>query len=705
MTDGLPVENGMLPLGLPMGPVDVQAQPPKRDKELTVEESEATAVKEWISRIKDAKNHFKDDFDEMRENMRFAAGIQWEGQTKRHYDKYVANVVGRNLNQKVASLYAKDPKAIAVRRKRMNHLVWDGKMETLEQALQTAQMTAMQGMEVPPDVMQILNDYQQGRQVDEQMDKVGQTLELLYQYNVDEQDTDFKLQMKQLVRRTETCSVGYVRIAFERTEDNSLSTIAESDSMEARATRVMNILERLKKGEIEQSSPEMDELQTLMATIQKSSVEGEKHNVQERIVFDFPPSSSIIVDPRCRTLKGFVNAEWIAQEFVKTAQEANEFFEVNVERDGKAVMYVEDSKDGRYVTVNDQQTKKPKSVVFWCVYHRKTKSHFYVMDGYESYLAHPEPVDPNVKGFWPIFALTFNETEVEPGCGVSIYPASEVSLMRSAQKEINRCRQANREHRNANTPKYFTGKGWLTKTDKENIMNALPSAVIEIEGATPDRDVNKMLAAHIPAAIDGALYETQSYQQDILLTTGAQEANLGPAPSNVTATVGTIAETSRLSTVSSNVDDLDDLLTFLARAGSEILIRELSSETVKRIVGPGAAWPDSPESKQEFLMLLFLGVKAASTGRPNRAIDLANWQQAAPILQAAGANPHFMVRETLKRLDDRLEPEEAFPLVQPQMGGSQQPQVKAGGQPKQRGKAQETPNAAQMPNNGAPQQQ
>ena len=67
------------------------------------------AVKLWQERIRDAKRRWEPDFDRMRKNMEFCAGYQWLGQTELDDDRYTANMTLRVVNQKVASLYARDP--------------------------------------------------------------------------------------------------------------------------------------------------------------------------------------------------------------------------------------------------------------------------------------------------------------------------------------------------------------------------------------------------------------------------------------------------------------------------------------------------------------------------------------------------------------------------------------------------------------------
>lgn len=107
----------------------------------------------------------------------------------------------------------------------------------------------------------------------------------------------------------------------------------------------------------------------------------------------------------------------------------------------------------------------------------------------------------------------------------------------------------------------------------------------------------------------------------------------------------------------SNVDDMDDLLSELAQMGGEIILRYFKLETVQRIAGRGAVLPQ--QNREDFLNEIILSVKAASSGRPNKALDIANFKEIAPLLMQAIANPSGpmigLVEEGIKRLDDRLD--------------------------------------------------
>lgn len=616
--------------------------------------SVSAAVKEWTLRIRDAKVYWNDDFKRMRRNMEFAGGFQWLGQTEMDDPRYTANMTLRVINQKVASLYARDPKAIARRRKRLDYQVWDGKLETLQQALIGAQQGDLPSLAV-------IMDYTEGRRQRDMVDRIGKTLEIVYQYQCDIAEPSFKRQMKQLVRRVATCGVGYVRLNFERQSENDISATDTKTSIVDLIKRAKAILMDVQEGDIEEGSPRLQELKQLLVAIQSEEPVAAA-GVQEQLVFDFPSATSVIVDPRCTALEGYVGANWIVHERYLPLQEVNEFFGIDIQVGDGLMIY---SDQGRGNDNYEAKQIEPLAVLpekrmvcLWEVFDKRTKNCFFIVDGYKDFVKQPEPAYPKVNGFWTILPLTFNDVETEPAARSTIYPPSDVQLMKSSQKEWNRSREALREHRRENAPKYLTGKGWLTTEDKNKLSKAESGEVIEIEGQPPGADVNKALSPFQHSAVDPALYDSAPLQQDMLYVIGNQEATQ-PASNKATATAASINEQSRQQTVGSNVDDLDDFLSILAESAGQILLREMSYETVKRIAGPGSMWPSQGQG-EDYINELYLDVVASSSGRPNKALEVANFTQVAPIMIQAGVNPQFIIRESLKRLDDRLDPEDAF---------------------------------------------
>jgi hypothetical protein len=294
----------------------------------------------------------------------------------------------------------------------------------------------------------------------------------------------------------------------------------------------------------------------------------------------------------------------------------------------------------------------------WEIYNRRDGMVYVLCDGYPDFLREPASPQIQIERFFPWFALTFNECENE----TRIYPPSDVHLMRDMQLEYNRCRQGLREHRVAARPKTIVSAGALDDEDIAKLQSHPNNAVLELNGLQPQQDVKQLLQAWQGPGIDPNLYEVNPLYEDIMRTIGLNEANLGAAKG--TATGDQISEASRQTAMGSNLDDLDDLLSQLAHAGGQILLKEVSSDTVKRVVGQGAVWPEL--SRQEVAEELFLEIEAGSTGRPNQAQEVANAERLFPLLiQVPGIDPEFVAKELIKRLDDRLDMTLAFKSMLP----------------------------------------
>lgn len=638
---------------------------PRRTDEGT-QNPRAAAVKKWLKRIGSAEKKWEKKFEEMRKNMEFVAGWQWDEQKKLDDQRYINNMTLRLINQKVAGLYARNPMASVERRQRLDYQLWDGEMQSILMATQSIQQAMLVGAMPPMEALALVQDYEQGRQMEKLVEKICKTAELAYQYQVDSHKPEFKEQMKQLVRRAVICKVGYVkvRLCSEASEYSAVSTVEEPSDAKDRLARAKYIMEELQSGEIDNEAPEVEEAMSLLASLGASPAV-DSVPMMERLEFDFPTSTSIIPSEECRSLKEFIAASFVAQKYKVDASLVNAIFGVDVK--------ASDSEDE--VPLPENQEKKDSTVELYEVFDIRTKTRFFVAKGFSDYVMEPEPVTPQVAGFWPIFALTFNDIEAEECTESSIFPPSDVDLIRNAQKEWNRTRDALRDQRNANAPKYVCADGTISQEDEDNLSNAKPNSVTKLKSLPPGVEPDKFIKTLQPAPIDPALYDTSPLEKDILLSSGMQEANLGPAGKDVTATVGTIAEQSRMTMLGSNIDDLDCFLSRLAQAGVELMLRGMSTETMQRIVGVGAVWPQG--QADDFINEIQIKVMAASSGRPNKALELSQIQQIAPLLLQAGANPHGMVEEIVSRWDTQIDVDKFFPLNLGMMAGGS-PQTASG---------------------------
>lgn len=633
-------------------------------------------VSQWLAKVKHAKTFHEKAFKQMRRDM--DAALNGYDDTKWSGDNYVANILQRHVQQRTAALYAKNPKSVAKRRNRMSYEFWDGEADTLAQAFMASEGASMNGLPVPPEASMIIQDYMQGKNQSKMLDNVAKTLENLFDYYMKEQQPAFKSQMKALVRRVITTGVGFVKVGFQRDVDRAPEVAAKIADVQAQIDFLRRVAQEAAEGKIEQDDPEIEELMLSMQTL----LEEPMVTIREGLVFDFPEANSIIVDPRCRQLRGFVGCEWIAHELYLTPDEVREIYDVDLKD-----QYRTYDMKGRLVGPNDPYTQRtsydeingegaPDGLVqVYEVYDRKTGVQYCMADGHDDFLREPMGPDVKVETFWPIFALVFNEVEHKD----HLYPPSDVSLLLPMQHEYNRARQGLREHRRANRPKYAAPAGVLEEADKEKLATHPANAVIELQALAAGQKVNDVIQPVGQIGIDPNLYEVRTIFDDIQLVVGAQEAQFGGL-SKATATETSIAESARMSTMGANVDELDSFMSEITRAAGQVLLQNLSIDEVKKIVGPGAVWPEM--TRDQIMEEIYLEIEAGSTGKPNRAAELANIERIMPfLLQIPGMDPRWLAKELLKRLDDKLELDSAFADKIPSIVAMNQGQSQGTGDP------------------------
>lgn len=655
------------PMAAPAAPDDPNGQDRPED--------EQKLVQKLLKKIKRDKEHHKKAFEQMRKDMKLARTGRQEGWPE---DNYVANITGRIVRQKTASLYAKNPKATAQRQESLDFTVWDENPDTLRLAFGTVQQ-AQQAAAAPPPVdpttgapvvdpatgltpqpqlppgfqqaRATIADFQNGVQTRQKMDRVGRTLEILYANMLrNQKPLDFKIAMKKVVRRACTTGVGYVEVGFQRETGTPPEVLTQLSDARTRLDHLSRLVEEASEGEIENGSAEMAELQASIEALQNEP----DIVLSEGLVFDYPQSTKVIPDKLCKSLVGFVGARHITVEYLFTTEEVEEMFPgVDLEQGFTKYDATDDSASAvvmseRGVDGDDLENRDAGMVRVYKHYDKPSGLVYYLAEGYKGYLRAPAPPDVFVSDFWPVYALTFNDTESED----DLFPPSDVELVRSMQTDHNRSRQGKREHRKAARPRWFYAKGTVDDPDAKAFANAKPFSATPINLA-PNQKVGDLFDSVKVPGVDPNLYDTGEIFADVQLVVGQQEASLGGV-ARATATESAIAANSTASSDESSVDDLDGFLTLISRASGQILFREMSEQQVQMIVGPGALWPTADLS--EIANGMYLEIEAGSSGKPNQAVEINNWQKLLPFLiQIPGINPTWMARETVKRLDDKVD--------------------------------------------------
>ena len=613
-------------------------------------EGRKAQVEALCADIRADKKKWEPAFKRMRADMKFVrAQLPEEGPDD---DRIKVNIIQRHIKQRVAALYAKNPTFIAQRRRRLDFKIWDEKRQSLEAA--ASELAAAQGgvdemgrpipaMPPSPETIALLQDVQQGLTRRRLLDGVGRTLEVLFEHILDEQQPPFKPQCKQLVRRSVIAGVGYVKIAYQR----QLTKRPDVEQKLADITERLAHYERLQAdvadGEVDPNSAEVEELRQSLKSLQAE----EDIIVREGLVYDFTSPLRVIPDRDTRQLApGFPGARRVTEEFLLSVDEIKEVYGVDV---GKQYTSHRESKDGRMIASRGE-TDQGKALVYEC-YDRKTGLLYAMCEGYCDFLQEPAPPPlPYLETFFPFLPLVFNPIEEEG----EIYPESDVRLLRSVQQEINRKAEAARQHRIASRPLYLARKGvYASEDEAKTLAGHMSHEIVELEGLNEGQKVAEVFQPFPKVGVDPNLYETGPDLTAMQLIVGAQEANLGGTGGD-SATESSIAEASRLASVASETDDLDDFLSILARLSGQVLLRELDITTVQRVAGAGAVWPEL--SGADVAEEIYLEIEAGSSGRPNRERDIANFERLAPtMLQTPGIDPEWFAKLQIKLLDARID--------------------------------------------------
>lgn len=629
--------------------------------------AEVALVTEWIKKVNEAKSHWDTDFKRMKKNMKFSRGLQWPDQKDIEHSQYVANLTLRQIQQGVAAVYAKNPTFVAKRKPKQDFLIWDETQQTLIQAMQAQQAAQQSGDEammqqVMEQVAPLLQDVENGKKKRAMMDKISKSLELVMNYSINEVIPRFKTSAKQLVRRVKACGVGYIKLSYQRQMEQLPEITSKIADITAQLDAIKRLSEEMQEGEIQSTDADAETLKIMLEQLQA------KENIiaREGLVFSFPKATSIIVSKDCTQLNGFIDASFIAEEYFLPAEKVEEIYGVDV--CDSAITYASSDK----ISTDTPKTSNEAdgNVRVLEIYDLKNNIMFVVCEGYKGFLKRGDAYI-DIEQFHPYFTLCFNELEDDS----TIYPPSDVDLMRDMQLEYNRAREGLREHRQANKPAHVAAKGLFPESDLKKFGNHSSHEIIELDAipATGDVDIRTKLMPKPTNPIDPQLYDTEFVFADILRVSGNQEANIG-GTSGASATEVTEASQSRVTTLQSNIDDMDEMFTDLARACSQVLLKEMNIQTVKKIAGDGAMWPEF--SGEEIAEEIYLDVKAGSSGRPNKAMQIANMERLMPyMLQIPNLDPMWLLRQLVEKLDDTIDIDDAIldgmPSIMAQNGNMQ----------------------------------
>lgn len=592
-------------------------------------------AKEWQEKIRDRKKKLTPDFDQMRENMKFArlgSSEAW-AQAK----NYRVPIIVRHINQSVSQLYARKPTVSAEASRKVLFKIWDEDPETLKAAIMSIGEAAMTGMPPSPDAVAIVQEVEAVKAEVLLTKRMAETAELVVDYFL--RPRPVKRAMKQMVRRAKVCSIGYVELSFEREMQPDPAVTAQIETYTSQLKRIESLAAEAQAGDIEEDSARAEELRLLIKDLQGK----QEVIVREGPVLDYPRSTEIIVDADTIQIHGLVGTRWYAREWTKPVGWVKDFFGVDLKK-GDFTPY---KSDATASSVSGEQGVGGDCCV-WRVYDKMLGQTFVLVDGYKDFIKEPAAPEIELERFFPLFTYVPNDVESED----KLYPPSDVEMMRSPSDEINRSRQELVDHRIAARPRWLAAGGALDEKEKKTILDYAAHAIITLKQLMVGQKASELLSPLQHAPVDIKLYDDSPMMRDILSSVGSSEAGMGNPQSNTTATESANAEASRSESIGSSIDELDDMLTEIVQAMTEVSLLYMQRKTVEEIAGINAVWPEGPELRMEAVRKLNLLVKAGSSGRLNAASTLANLERIMPyLIQMPGVNLTPVIRLGAEMLD------------------------------------------------------
>lgn len=632
--------------------------------------AELDDVKHWLGEYKTARAFDKAARIQYARDRKYAAGLadpNWASD---------ANLIGAFLDILVSFLFAQNPDVSA---------------------------RPAQKVDAQPDAM---------------MTKFAMTLELV----VSElwKQGKLKKSAKKWVRAALTVGIGWLKGTFLTQQqpapqiEKSLSTYA--DQLERINAEKKSLAQGDDTGDIDRRKLAIENsIKGLEARKQKQKRYG--------LMCDFVRSEDIQVSIDVTDITDYADADWVSCDmYVRsdtlttrftalTADDvsgAAKYYQRNValKGDGEEQVLGDNSQDiGQYSqTIPDGQGLTPsgsskvtsfaKIIEIW---DRKNQLVRTIVDGVKKYAVEPYAPPQATARFYPFFGLWFYPVDGQR------HPQSLPWRLRKLQDEYSGTRSAQVLTRQRSRPGVLFNAGSLPPEEAEKLSRGVDGEFIALQGVA-NTPVQNMFAPKPLPTYNPELYNTEPTVADMERISGVQEAlsqGAGDQGDPKTATEANIEHQGFQSRTGSDRDNLEENLDELATYTAECSIQECPVSWVNRVCGPNAFWlgpNDQPQpvpdpitgemsqpgptqgmDVEDLLTMVEVDIDAGTTGKPNTAADKANWATILPLLeksilqirQAQSMDPGLadalirILRETLKRMDDRLDLDDFIPKGEP----------------------------------------
>ncbi len=587
-------------------------------------------ARKWNKRISNARAYWDKFHKRVRHNRAEVAGFNWQADPKaKDFYKHRANLIHGTITAILPSIYARNPEISATPLYRADNLkLFCKTIETVtNRCLERARL---------------------------------------------------KDRAKATVRSSLTSSFGIVKVMYQRDIQNDpiiQARINDTQDNIAEAERLMSDIDDPDQRQAQEAN--IEELRQLMTAL-KEQVEVV---AAEGLVIDRVLTDNLLIDPSVCEFFDYRDADWLCQIIPMKKSTAEAPYGMKLTN---AKAYQDNAqmpkKDGRLAS-GAAMLDEDKQIAILEIWDKNTQRVYTMAEGCDFWLR--DPYSPRKAGerWYPFFLLPYQVVD-----GQFVAP-SLVDLTYILQDEHNQARDRFNEHRDLCLP------GWVAsgEVSEKSIKRFKDSELGEITIVdTEGKPLSQVIMPREHPAIDPVVYDTSAVRYDWEQVTGLQDAARSTVVKPKTATEASIMQQSLSGRTSEFRDQVEDWLQEIAQYAAQILLQELTPAQVERMMGPPEPqtintgglpmvvevkpydWPQL--SRDQVFEMVEMRIRAGTTGAPDKLEEQENWGKILPIIQnlvtgimqarmqGADAEPLInLLRETIKRFDERLDVEQFIP--------------------------------------------
>ncbi|TMN18477.1 hypothetical protein [Pseudoxanthomonas sp. X-1] len=684
----------------PTAPVDqTPALPPAQPDPMKMQAREEADVKRWLDRYEAVGTFDEEARKQYAKDRRYARGDSGF--------EVDANLIGTNIDILEAHLYARDPDFDVVPGRAMRppdaialRDALDDQLQGSPEAIQAGAQAAAQAvaMGAPPDQAMIAGQAAQQAYIQQQISQQLTDMRKAYMRRQRDikafaesleivgermwEDAQLKRRGRPLVRSGLTVGLGVIKASWQERTAPSPETQKQINDLQENLARARALQQQLIDGSPGLVTRAWDFAKGVFGDDQEATVVELERQLQAiRSQADPVVARGFVVDnvqpENFRVALGFtianhLDAPWCGDHFYLDFDAALAAFGPRLaqfDNEGRAervlgqatsytprkpVMVQTDS--GSLTTPEATEAdafekgstaKTPKFVRVIEIWDATSSTVLTAIEGLRFWAKDPwTPV--STTRFYPYFVFTTSEVDGQR------HPQSLVTRTMKLVDEYNRIGSAEAEHRRRIRPKMMFAAGQLAEPTVTKLAKGVTQEMVAVEVTNPQTPLANLFYPVPYAQIDPALYDRQRIINEIERIWGVQEALAGAVTQGKTATEADIQQQGFQARTGARRDQLESMLSDLARYTCEVCWAYLTVEDVQAIVGPNAFWP--PYTKPGDLgQFVTVSIRAGSSGKPNTALERQAWSTLLPMLQQGIAQIGQLRQASPASIADSLE--------------------------------------------------